>query len=365
MPVATLPPVPRWVVPSPTKEDLDWEQLPVIDFSQASTPEGRAELAPRVRDVMRTVGFMCIVNHGLTQSQTARMFDIGDVVFSKVPEEEKLQYASNLKEDATRIGYKPRQVFMTDNGVRDQHEQYAVHRTVFDRQKHPKALEPFLPELRAFAEHNHYNVLHQILRLLALGMEIPEETFVKMHGFGAAGDSHVRWIKYYPLTEEDEVKTNHVWLRGHTDAGTVTILYSQPIAALQIQSPDTKWRWIKHIDNALVVNIGTSMEILSGGFYKATIHRVVQPPADQRGLIRLGMYYFALADDDVKLAPVESSVLKQEGEPSGSESGTTLTMGEFRKMRYRAFGLKEAKRTDTGKEEHIIVNGVVVVKYYN
>ncbi|TBU57628.1 Clavaminate synthase-like protein [Dichomitus squalens] len=363
MPVATLPPVPHWVAPSPTKEDLDWEQLPVIDLLKASTPEGRAELAPRVRDVMRTVGFMYIVNHGLTQSQTARMFDIGDVVFSEVPEEEKLQYASNLKEDATRIGYKPRQVFMTDNGVRDQHEQYAVHRTVFDRQKHPKALEPFLPELRAFTEHNHYNVLHQILRLLALGMELPEETFVKMHGFDAAGDSHA--VPSYPLTEDDEVKTKHVWLRGHTDAGTVTILYSQSIAALQIQSPDKKWRWIKHIDNALVVNIGTSMEMLSGGFYKATIHRVVQPPPDQRGLIRLGMYYFALADDDVKLSPVESPVFKQEGVPSNSESGRTLTMGEFRKMRYRVFGLKEAKRTDTGKEEHIIENGVVVATYYN
>ena len=39
-----------------------------------------------------------------------------------------------------------------------------VHRSIFGHQKHPKALEPFLPELRAFAEHNHYNVLHPILR---------------------------------------------------------------------------------------------------------------------------------------------------------------------------------------------------------
>lgn len=36
------------------------------------------------------------------------------------------------------------------------------------------------------------------------------------------------------------------------DFGTVTILWSQPVAALQIMSPDGKWRWVKHIDNALV-----------------------------------------------------------------------------------------------------------------
>lgn len=36
------------------------------------------------------------------------------------------------------------------------------------------------------------------------------------------------------------------------DFGTITILWSQPVAALQILSPDGKWRWIKHIPNALV-----------------------------------------------------------------------------------------------------------------
>jgi isopenicillin N synthase-like dioxygenase len=36
------------------------------------------------------------------------------------------------------------------------------------------------------------------------------------------------------------------------DYGTITILWSQPVAGLQILSPDGKWRWIRHIDNAIV-----------------------------------------------------------------------------------------------------------------
>ena len=36
------------------------------------------------------------------------------------------------------------------------------------------------------------------------------------------------------------------------DFGTITILWSQPVTALQILSPDGKWRWIRHMDNALV-----------------------------------------------------------------------------------------------------------------
>lgn len=37
-----------------------------------------------------------------------------------------------------------------------------------------------------------------------------------------------------------------------TDFGSITVLWSQPVAALQIMSLDGKWRWVKHIDNALV-----------------------------------------------------------------------------------------------------------------
>ena len=56
------------------------------------------------------------------------------------------------------------------------------------------------------------------------------------------------------------------------------------------------------------------MEMLSGGFYKGTIHRVVQPPADQRGFPRLGAFYFALADDAVRLVPLtQSPVLQRVG----------------------------------------------------
>jgi hypothetical protein len=95
----------------------------------------------------------------------------------------------------------------------------------------------------------------------------------------------------YPRPEEDEIKSKNVWFKGHTgkldllqhypllnispDFGSITLLYSQPVAALQILGLDGKWRWVKHIDNAIIVNAGDAMESFSGGYYKATIHRSV------------------------------------------------------------------------------------------
>lgn len=73
----------------------------------------------------------------------------------------------------------------------------------------------------------------------------------------------------YPRSAEEEEQTKNVWLKGHTgsilnysvssstytslpDIGSITILWSQPISGLQILSQDGVWRYIRHIENALV-----------------------------------------------------------------------------------------------------------------
>ena len=50
---------------------VEYAAVPVIDFAKVHTAEDRAELVPQVRDAMRTCGFMCVVNHGLTQAQVS------------------------------------------------------------------------------------------------------------------------------------------------------------------------------------------------------------------------------------------------------------------------------------------------------
>ncbi|KAI0819373.1 Clavaminate synthase-like protein [Trametes gibbosa] len=363
MPAPTIPFAPRYVPAPPTKEHLEWADLPIVDFSNAGTPEGRAALTPQVCDAMRTSGFMYIINHGLSQAQNDRIFDIADIPFSQVSEEEMKRFTSDIKGTGSYKGFKPRRLWEIDNGVRDQIETYNTHRSVTEMQSHPKALQPFLPELRAFAEYNHHKIMFPILQILARGLELPEDTFLNMHGFDDDSETYVRFMKYYPRSEDDEQKAKNVWLKGHTDIGTVTVLWSQPVSALQILCPDGKWRWIKHIDNALVVNIGDSMEFFSGGFYKGTIHRVRQPPADQRGYNRLGVIYFGTANADVVLKPLsESSVLQRVGVTLRFDEDKAPTSDQYRKGRTAAYGLSELTKKDDVIEQQII-HGVPVLHY--
>ncbi|EPT02050.1 hypothetical protein FOMPIDRAFT_1119271 [Fomitopsis schrenkii] len=363
MPSTVLPSLSHYVPAPQTKAPLDYADLTVIDLSKADTLAGRTELAAQLRDGMREHGFFYVINHGLTLAQNERIFDIADVPFSEVSEEEKKVYTGNIKATGSYQGYKLRQYWHVDGGVRDQVENYNMNRDVNKRQ-HPQAIRPFIPEIEAFGKFNHLQVLHPILRLFALSLELPEDAFVNIHGYKADGETYVRFMKYYPRTEEEETKSKGVWLKGHTDFGSVTILWSQPVASLQILSPDGKWRYIKHIDNALVVNAGDAMDFLSGGFYKGTIHRVVQPPPDQRGYTRLGVFYFCMPDDEMKLVPfAESPVLQRIGIQRRCADEDAPTMLAWRKGRTSAYGQTELKSKERGVEEEVI-NGVVV-KHWN
>jgi isopenicillin N synthase-like dioxygenase len=105
------------------------------------------------------------------------------------------------------------------------------------------------------------------------------------------------------------------------------------------------------------------MEFLSGGFYKATIHKVIQPPPDQRQHTRLGLFYFALPDDDVKLSVMESPVLQREGVKRRFEEGCEPRVEEWRRARTSGYGqtaLQQGKDAgDAGVEEEVIKGATV------
>ncbi|KAI9458524.1 hypothetical protein HD554DRAFT_2299316 [Boletus coccyginus] len=285
-----------------------------------------------------------------TPKRTDKIFDIADIPFSGVSDEEKQHI---------------------DNGVYDQPEHYN------------RALRPFLPEIKEFGRFNHLNVLHPILRLIALSLELPEDALVNIHNYDAIGATYgtldpivaqailLGSLTYhalsgllhssYPRSAEEEAKTNNIWFQGHTDFGSITILWSQPVAALQILSKDGRWRWVKHIDNALVVNAGDALDFLTGGYYQGTVHRVVQPPPDQQQYTRLGVFYFVGPDDHTKLIPMrESPLLQRVGIDLHCEDSVAPTMEQWRKGRTSAYDQSDLKGGKGKGFEEEVKNGVVV-----
>ncbi|KAI0063998.1 Clavaminate synthase-like protein [Artomyces pyxidatus] len=363
MPALTVPPVDRWVPAPVTQENIDWANLTVVDLAKAKTPEGRDEQVRLARDATHRQGFFYVVNHGLDQETVDRMMDIAVLPFDKVDKEEKLRYEARIKQTGEYLGYKLPQYWHIANGVRDRIEHYNFPRDV-SRREHPAVLRPFLPEIQKMIEFTHRDIMNEVQKLLSLGLELPENTLPDIHTYDETNHSFWRFMLYNPRPKEEEELTDNVWMKGHADHTSMTALWSQPVTALQIKDWDGQWRYVRHIDNALVINCGDTTEYISGGYYKSAVHRVIKPPQDQDGYRRLGLFYFMYTGDHVRLQPLlESPVLQREGITKVLE-GEAPTQETWRKNRASTYGVAELKKSAETGIEYEIVNGVQV-KHYN
>jgi len=53
---------------------------------------------------------------------------------------------------------------------------------------------------------------------------------------------------------------------GDTNSSTdnsISLLYSQPVSALQILTPEGEWKWVKHVEGSVVVNTADALECKS------------------------------------------------------------------------------------------------------
>ncbi|KAK8847452.1 hypothetical protein IAR55_005310 [Kwoniella newhampshirensis] len=213
--------------------------------------------------------------------------------------------------------YKFREIWKKEGGIPDINEHYNLESSSFEDPilKHPAKLLPLIPEIQEFAHHTYHYVVYRILKLVSLALELPENYLWGLHDHdGVIEAACQRYMSHLPRSEEDENATEGIWSKGHTDYNSISLLYSQPISALQILTPENEWGWVRHVEGAVVVNTADALEFLTGGVFKATRHRVIRPPSDQANLIRYILIHFARVRRNLPLEPIwDSPLVKREG----------------------------------------------------
>lgn len=112
-----------------------------------------------------------------------------------------------------------------------------------------------------------------------------------------SGQNLLRVIHYPPVRKED-VLDGAIRAEAHTDINLITILIAEP--GLQVVDSSGNWVDVELSENSIVVNIGDMLQKCSGGFYKSTIHRVVNPKGVNRS--RYSMPLFIHPRDEVRLS---------------------------------------------------------------
>ena len=107
---------------------------------------------------------------------------------------------------------------------------------------------------------------------------------------------------YYERRAEDgELSEAQMALGAHSDYGIVTVLLADSGPGLQVVSAAGEWCDLEPVDDALIINVGDAMALLTNDHWPSTIHRVV-PAQDLSAPPRRSIALFQDGNPDAMIA---------------------------------------------------------------
>jgi isopenicillin N synthase-like dioxygenase len=244
--------------------------LPVVDLSDDPTA-----LRERLRTVAHEVGFFHLVGHGVPEELTDRVLASAQALFA-LPQADKDAVAmvnSPHFRGYTRLGGE------LTGGVVDWREQIDIgpERTPLSepaepylRLQGPNQWPPALPELPGIvAEWDAAlsDVGRRLLRHWAASLGSPQDVFEA--AFAETPATLIKIVRYPAEADSPQ------GVGAHRDAGVLTLLLAEPGSrGLEVRGADQSWIEVDPLPGAFIVNIGEMLEIASGGYLRATEHRV-------------------------------------------------------------------------------------------
>ncbi|KAK6162667.1 hypothetical protein DH2020_002508 [Rehmannia glutinosa] len=259
----------RYILPIPQRPNLNekppcsTKALPVIDLSSLGNPFLRSRVIEEVHVACKELGFFQVINHGIPISFTNEALDVAAEFFN-MPNETKMCLASSDVREPVRYG-------TSLNHINDKVQYW---RDFIKHYSHPIStwinLWPSDPPSYKTKMGNYAKAVHELHKKL---MEVVFESL------GLRPD----------------------YLQEDIEHG------SQVMAGLEIMDGNGKWQSVPVIKEALIVQLGDQMEVLSNGRYKSVVHRAILNSVKKR-LSIASLHSLAI---DKKVIPAPELVDKQ------------------------------------------------------
>jgi isopenicillin N synthase-like dioxygenase len=268
--------------------------LPILDLSRLNAGPAEADaFRAELRQVTHDVGFFYLVGHGVPQELIDELLDVSRRFF-ELPAEQKLAIEnvnSPQFRGYTRIGG---ELTHGDVDWREQIDVGVLRDAVvpgegvadYWRLEGPNLWPEQLPELQSVVarwteELN--SVALRLLRAWAVALGSPEDAFDA--AFAERPFAQLKIVRY-PGESNPEPKQG---VGAHRDGGVLTLLLVEPgKGGLQVEH-EGEWIEAPSVPGAFVVNIGEMLELATGGYLKATLHRVISP---LKGTDRISIPFF-------------------------------------------------------------------------
>ncbi|GMH16784.1 hypothetical protein Nepgr_018625 [Nepenthes gracilis] len=265
-----------------------------LQLLSSSSPNRQEEL-DKLRSALHSWGCFQVVNHGMPASSMGKMREAGKQFFA-LPMEEKRKYSRPV-DDLEGYGH---DTFVSEDRILDWTDR--LYLLAFPEERRRLKFWPEKPpllreKLREYAIKSQ-EILELVLNAMALSLGLEEKSFLKQ--YGENGMIFARF-NFYPRCPRPDCILG---IKQHSDGSAVTIvLQDEKVEGLQVLKDD-QWFKVPIIPDALFINAGDQVEIMSNGIFKSPVHRVVTNSESER----LSVAMFCTPDPENEIGPSDELI---------------------------------------------------------
>ncbi|KAJ5495612.1 oxidoreductase2OG-Fe(II) oxygenase family [Penicillium diatomitis] len=279
----------------PFPEDVPKLSIPSI--SLLNLQNGDSETTKEMYEACQVDGFFILdlseSHEGEILLQNAeQMFELAGEVFA-LGSEILETFAYQPPHDLT--GYKSTGKLKTDDGKLDLIEMYNINQDDMvgnsPPRRNPDPIQRHRENIKEFI-HLCHSVVTIIQHRLEEQLGLEPDQLSSLNSLHDQSDTSVRLLRTQTQTV---TKENLIALGGHTDIGTITLLFNV-VGGLQVlpankENLPANWRYIRPQPNCAIVNIGDTTVEWTGGVLRSSLHRVIKPPGEQAHAVRQSVAY--------------------------------------------------------------------------
>ena len=246
-------------------------EIPLIDLSLVKQDETQLEL---VDNACRDHGFFLLENHGM-EKEIEAMWKASASFFAQTTEEKRKLYRT----ERNPLGYFDKELTKKKRDRKEVFDYMQPRAGSADFNQWPKENKSFRVVCENFFDAAS-DTATKTLEVIYMAYLAASDLNSELPG-GDKRTSTVRFNFYPqddPLDEKErseELPLGELALNHHTDPGILTLLFQDMVGGLQALSKANGWINIAPQKDAIVVNLGDSMQVWTNDNYRAAVHRVL------------------------------------------------------------------------------------------
>ncbi|KAM5548046.1 protein SRG1-like [Rosa sericea] len=279
-------------LPNASVELMD---VPVIDLGLLTPSSFSVEELDKLRSALTTGCCFHVINHGMTPEFLDKVREITKQFFA-IPVEEKQKYLRPV-DDYEGYG---NDMVLSEQQTLDWTDRLYLTAYPPDQRRlkfwpeNPKSfrdtLDQYTSKLQVITE--------TVLKGMAWSLNLEEDCFLDK--FGEQGKMDARFNFYPPCSRPDRI----LGFKPHSDSSIITIvLQDNEVEGLQFLKDD-QWFRAPIVPEALLINVGDQVEILTNGLFKSPVHKVVINGEKER----ISLAVFCFPDSETEIKPFESLI---------------------------------------------------------